>query len=148
MTSIHRRNEVLSSTVIETPLRGSWLATGWNSDTALKILRPLKNATCANDLGSFGEQDCVACEYANGHVFVVLQAFVSKFDGRGIQIVNRLVIPSGSDGSEYCVVSGNTNSVVRNEVGKEPSLIQNTLYQQCKNCPNNDGKQRNNEPVL
>ena len=134
--------------LIEIPLRLGWLATGWHSDTVSKIRRPFNNATCANNLGSFGEQDCVVCEYLNDYVFVVLQTLVSKFDGRGPQIGNWLVVPNGSDGPEYCVVSGNANLIVRNEIGKESSLIQDTLYQQCKDGPNDNGEQRNNEPVL
>ena len=133
---------------IEIPLLVSWFVTGWHSDTVRKILRPFKNATCANNLSSFGEQDCVVCEYLNDHVLVVLQTFVSKFDGRGPQIGNRLVVPSGLDAPEYCVVSGNANSVVPNEVSKEPSLTQDALYQQRKNCSNNDREQCNNEPIL
>ena len=113
---------------MEPPLRVGWFATEWHSDTARKICCPFKNAGCANDLGSFGEYDCVVREYLNDHVFVILQAFISKFDRRGIQIVNRVVVPSGPDGPEYCVVSGNANSVVRNEIGKETALIQDALY--------------------
>ena len=62
---------------MEIPLRFGWLATGWHSDTASKILRPFKNAACANDLSPFGEQGCVVvCEYLDDHVLVILQAFV------------------------------------------------------------------------
>ena len=51
--------------------------------------------------------------------------------------------PYSPDGPEYCVVPGNGNWVVRNGVGKEPSLIKDALYQQRKDCPNNNGENRN-----
>ena len=50
--------------------------------------------------------------------------------------MNRKVVPSGPDGPEYRVVSGHANAIVRNGISKETGLIQDALYQECKNSTN------------
>ena len=78
LASIHCRDEVFTLLRIDTPLCVCWLSTGWHSDTLSKIRRPFKNASCANNLGSFGEQGCVIRKYLNDHVLEIPQTLVSS----------------------------------------------------------------------